>query len=149
METPMRFFAKVRAADLECPNCGTLIRFGQGRYQTRHWKPHLSRLTCSSCRRVYIIGLLAWPVQLGGKTKPTVPADHLPGARVRAQMRAELQMRAEGGGFWATTPKGWRAEQTNLTCRCATVPDQPVTHDESCPFFAEQELASLLPQPSA
>lgn len=143
MDGPTHFYARIRAADLECPRCGVLIRFGQGRNQTRQWHAGTARLTCFHCRKVFIIGLLAWPVQLGGRTHPTVPADHLPGPRVRAQMRAEA------GGFWMTTPKGWRAEQTNLTCRCATVPDQPVTHDESCPFFAEQALASLLPQPPA
>lgn len=91
----VRFFARVRAFDLECPNCS---RVDQIRPSTRGepgkaaaFHPGLSRWTCPGCQRTYVIGLVAWSAR---KAAPIPPVDQVPGPRELAQLREE------GWGWW-------------------------------------------------
>jgi len=106
-----RFYARVHVFDCACPACGHLIRAkragAKGAYQ-----PTISRLQCPSCERIFIVGLVCWPVKVGGHHghKPTRPADQLPGPRER------LALRNQGGGFWPPTPiSRTRARTSNVS----------------------------------
>jgi hypothetical protein len=131
VERATRFFARLLSFDLECPRCGKVYQIRatnqRGKYQrvgettsgkglrVDAWDPVTSRFTCTNLphcdSRVYILGLLAWPVGKG-KVAQGTPKDQIPHPRQLAQMRKE------GGGWWMaeedriTTP---RTLETNLT----------------------------------
>jgi hypothetical protein len=113
-----KFYARVHSADVACPSCGLLLRFGKGVRGTtpKAYQHKTSRLKCPSCDTVYLIGLIAWPVKTSGRLGHTRPADQLPGPRERLQLRQMI------GGIWPTERIArWRAEQSNLTgpeCDC-------------------------------
>ncbi len=95
-----RFYARVHSFDAACPACGRLIRAGQAQGTKGVWKANIAQATCSECRRSFIVGLLFWPIKVGGGQpgrRPTRPADQLPGPRER------LAYRNQAGGFWPRT----------------------------------------------
>ena len=114
-----RFFARVHGFDAACPACGHLMRAGQAQGEKGVYTPRISQARCPSCERRFIVGLLLWPIAVGGGQpgrRPTRPADQLPGPRER------LAYRTQGGGWWPTTPLNrTRAQTSNLTgpaCIC-------------------------------
>lgn len=82
-----------------------------------------------------IIGLIAWPVGLGGGTA-TIPRDQVPNERQLGQLRAEA------GGWWMpeqTRKKAHRPDDTNITARCSCAPGKENTsgQDPGCPIHGE------------
>lgn len=128
LPTGTRFFARVRAAILECPRCGTVLQFGQGKPTTvagtGHrcaWDKRTARLRCSDCGLVLMIGLLAWPVRKGGGKVASLPRDQVPNERQLAQLRAEAS------GFWLPEEQAQRrarAEDTNITSNDTGEPEE-------------------------
>lgn len=104
-----RFWARVRAFDLECPNCGTVTLVGQGRKCPKAWNQILSQLVCPGCERTWVVGLTLWSVK-PGIGAPVQPArDHVPGERVKAQLRQLIPT------FWPTKRVSKVPQHTNLT----------------------------------
>lgn len=113
-----RFFARLLSFDLECPHCGSVYQIRdthmkRGPRLKRAWSPLIGRFTCShpDCRRVYILGIVAWPVS-GGIAGQQPPEDQVPSPRQLAQMRKE------GGGWWMSDQDKQthaRPHTTNLT----------------------------------
>ena len=108
-------FARIDRFHCECPSCGSLVvaaidlrrsrerdilakrankqrrtqtsREHARQNRTHPYNPFLQTLTCPSCERVYIVGLLLWTPRRGSwKVRP--PADTLPNRRQIAQLRA-------------------------------------------------------------
>lgn len=135
-----RFFARVTAAVLECPRCGTVLQFGRtgshGRENTKGWDPTTARLKCHGCELTVLIGLLAWPVRVGGYTRRTAPMDQVPNERQLAQLRAEA------GGYWMeeeyAQPR-FKPEHTNVTARCFCAQDDrgELTIRPECPIHGK------------
>lgn len=121
-----RFFARPHALTMECPKCGVLLYLSDHARRgkpTPGWDPRTSRLRCTGCAKVYVIGILAWPVQKGtGRIQLTIPRDQVPDERQLAELRAM------GGGIWAPQDQAKprkRADDTNVTqirCRCGEEP---------------------------
>ena len=102
----VRFFARLRAFDLECPRCGIVYQVTQkqtrddARPSTCYDYP-TARFTCRACCMSWVLGLLAWPSE-GEAVVP--PSDQVPGPR-------ELpQLRREGWGWWLPARKDRPAE---------------------------------------
>jgi len=62
-----RFWARVRAFDIECPSCGKLTRH---QAPTKQWEPGCSRWRCSGCGCTLVIGVIAWLPQRGPAYTP-------------------------------------------------------------------------------
>lgn len=94
-----RFYAVPLAGRMECPQCSYLIIWGVGQQKSRtdqrYWNPVGSVLTCPQCKKVYHLGLLAWP---GGSRVTTAlegtPSDQVPNLRQLAELRQRT------GGWW-------------------------------------------------
>lgn len=95
-----RFFARLASFDLECPACGHVFQVrmrpnahpdarGRGVFD---WTT--ARFRCSACTRVYILGMLAWPIGPSKGVATTTPRDQVSNAR---QLSA---LRKEGQGWW-------------------------------------------------
>ena len=109
-----RFFARLQAFDLECPHCGTVYQIRMKPRKDRNWDPWTGRFHCTTknCARVYVLGILAWPIIAAPNAASATPADQVPGPRQLAQMRKE------GGGWWLPDEEGQRytrPHETNLT----------------------------------
>jgi len=127
-----RFYARVHAFDAACPSCGFMIRAGQAQGQKGVYTPRIAQASCPQCHRPYIVGLVLWPIKVGGGQpgrRPTRPADQLPGPRER------LAYRNQAGGWWPKTSLDrTRAETSNITgpeeesCGC----DPDGEHSPSC-----------------
>lgn len=119
IQKAVRFFARLASFDMECPHCGDVyqIRLGTARSGGKrdpNWDPQTGRFTCTNkhCGRVYILGILAWPIIKSPRVASQPPADQVPHPRQLAQMRKE------GGGWWLDDTDGqrWaRPLETNLT----------------------------------
>lgn len=119
LQAATRFFARAVSFDLECPHCGDVYQIRAGKARQRsvkdpNWDPYTGRFTCTNkdCQRVYIIGLVAWPVIAARHVASATPADQVPHPRQLAQLRRE------GGGWWMPDPEGQRyarPHETNLT----------------------------------
>lgn len=118
-----RFYARVHAFDAACPACGYLIRAGAAQGTKGVYSANIAQAQCPGCRKSFIVGLLLWPIAVGGGQRgrhPTRPADQLPGPRER------LAYRNQAGGWWPKTSiKRTRAETSNVAgpeedaCTCA------------------------------
>ena len=123
LQASVRFFARPESFTLECPRCGQVHRIRKGR-PTSCWNPDTARFTCINmkCRKTYVIGLLAWPVSVGGRnTATTTPRDQIPTPRQLAQLRKE------GGGWWLPESERQRfsvVEEANLTLEQERPDDQ-------------------------
>lgn len=126
-----RFFARLHAFDLECPHCGDVypVRIGEarkkGKKETPNWDPWTGRFTCTNnrCGKVYVLGILAWPIVAAPNVASATPADQVPNPRQLAGLRRE------GGGFWmpdAERQKYPRPHETNIT----TEMDRPEDEDD-------------------
>lgn len=120
MRTPFppdseRFYARVRAAQLECPRCGNLLAFNTNEIRGCTWNPRTNRLNCNPCGLTVQLGILAWPVLEGGAAHhPTPPRDQVPNERQLAQLRG-------WGGTWmpdSQRVKAKRAPHSNITAKC-------------------------------
>lgn len=132
LQRATRFFARLVSFDIECPHCGTIY---QVRYVGRRrrnplgaaqWDPWTARLQCGTCRRSYVLGVVAWPIRRGINTANAPPRDQVPSPRQLAQLRAE------GGGWWMPDEEGQtelRPTETNLTTE-EERPDAETTEDD-------------------
>jgi predicted RNA-binding Zn-ribbon protein involved in translation (DUF1610 family) len=114
-----RFFARLHSFDLECPHCGDVyvVRMGSTRKRSEkhpNWDPTTGRFTCTNkdCGRVYVLGILAWPIVKAPRVASATPEDQVPHPRQLAALRRE------GGGWWLPDSAGQRyarPSETNLT----------------------------------
>ena len=110
-----RFFARLESFALECPNCGRVYYIRPDR-RSPAWEPRLARFTCASkygCDKVYVLGILAWPLQQTAKVATQTPRDQVPTPRQALELR-----RQHAGGWWLSDEdrQKWdRPEVTNLT----------------------------------
>lgn len=123
IEKATRFFARLVSFDLECPHCGDVysVRGGTARKKgtgsrdyDANWDPMTGRFKCTNklCGRVYLLGMLAWPIIRAPHVASATPEDQVPSPRQLAQMRRE------GGGWWLQDGEGQRYKrphETNLT----------------------------------
>lgn len=113
IEKSTRFFARPESFTLECPRCGQVYRIQVGK-KAACWDPTTSLFRCTGkqgCNKVYLIGLLAWPVSPRAWIKG-VPRDQVPHPRQLAQMRSE------GGGWWLpddAIQRYARVDESNIT----------------------------------
>lgn len=124
-----RFFARPLSFDLECPRCGRVYQIRM-RESSDNWDPTTSRFRCTepNCLKVYVIGLLAWPISSAVRKKDlATPEDQVPGPRELAQLRRE------GGGYWLAdeaAQKHGRPHTTNLTTDTRPVRSDDPDDDE-------------------
>lgn len=126
LQKATRFFARLMSFDLECPKCGEVysIRAGNNRRlktKSPNWDATTGRFTCttSDCGKVYVLGILAWPVKAASYVASQPPIDQVPNPRQLAKMRRE------GQGWWMADDQSItlrRPLETNLT----TELDRPV-----------------------
>jgi hypothetical protein len=132
-----RFFARVIAAILECPRCGTVQGFGPGlKIRQARWDSRSSSLRCSDCGISVTIGMLAWPRLTGGADPKTRPRDQVPNERQLAQLRALAS------GIWMGpehAKRRHRPDDTNITALCTCKPGTEYTEqrDHNCPLHAD------------
>ena len=139
----VRFFGRIASAQMECPACGTVMRFGGRGRQARYWNKMTNRVKCPSCSRTYQLGLLAWPVRRK-RGSYTVPHDQLPNDRQRGEIRAQM------GSVWMTAPRTHWSENTNLTCTCQPGgSDNWVPPHPHCPLHGDEGLSAVVPDPPA
>ena len=97
----MRFFARIRRADLECPRCGTCYVIGDGatgraaktnqkRRRTGKWEPKLQRFRCRDCGFVGIIGVVMYRAPQGGGKNIFPPEDIQPTIAQALSLRRNL-----------------------------------------------------------
>lgn len=120
-----RFFARLERATLECPRCGHVYTITT-RQPSANWDPATARFTCTNktpqCARVYVLGVVAWPIAAVPHVASATPRDQVPHERQLAQLRRE------GGGWWLAPEAAQRRprpDETNLTLE-ETRPD----HDD-------------------
>jgi hypothetical protein len=104
-----RTFARLTAFDVACPRCGTVDSVSCLRpwwKRKANFDPWRSRWRCRTCRRVFAVGVVLWPVSnAGGRPRESRPADTIP----TTQELLGLQLVAE---------RGWN-DPVNLTCECS------------------------------
>lgn len=136
----IRFFARVLTFDCECPTCGAILRATGGglgvgdrvsrahREQGAIWNVVTGRLRCPSCRRLYVAGLLLYPVDVHNGRQIRPPEDRVPSALQRAALRSLRE------GFLMPDPRK-PGEHANvaLESRC-TCPEGAWSED--CPAHA-------------
>lgn len=136
LQRATRFFARPERFLLECPHCGMVYRCNSTLKQM-WWDPWTSTFTCNrrsqtpaagdgigGCGRVYVIGIVAWPVTQRSRRSPTLPKDQIPGPRELSQLRAD------GSGWWLSDEdkqKYPEVRESNLT----TELDRPVALAET------------------
>jgi ribosomal protein S27AE len=85
----LRFFCKIKNADLACPRCGQIARLST--QVKSNWDPRVSRFHCGGCGISLVLGIIAWAPDTGPAMPPkdTVPnlleSHALRGHLVRAQ----------------------------------------------------------------
>lgn len=124
IEKATRFFARPESFTLECPRCGLVYRVQVGKKAT-HWDPTTSLFRCtakSGCNKVYLIGLLAWPVSPRAWIRG-MPKDQVPHPRQLAQMRRE------GGGWWLPDEEQQRYSRVDES-NIALEPERPQQEDD-------------------
>ena len=103
-----RTFARLTAFDVACPECGTVdcVKHGRPWWKRKtNFNPWLSRWRCRSCRRVFAVGVVFWPVtRAGNRPRERRPVDTIPTKR-------ELY------GLREIVDRGW-TEPVNLACEC-------------------------------
>jgi len=132
-----RFFARIRAFDISCPNCGQIYQIGQGsRTLKTAWDSSTDRFACRKCKHTFVIAVLAYSPPAGVRR---LPPDHTLSPRESLILR-ELQ----GTGFWAREELlDNKAEvnvvvRTSCTCRQVGTDDRPTTFvDGKCPVHGD------------
>lgn len=136
-----RFFAHIRALDLECPRCGYVYTFSQT--YNRHgisaaWDSQTNRFRCHACYLAMGLGVLGWPLAPGGKllrAEDAVPTVHQ--ARELKVLQAAMRRQAQGYELDPTDltiPRitGRAPRNIVLTDECSCDPAAPYAHP-SCP----------------
>lgn len=104
-DAPVRFFARLRAAVLECPGCGRLYELRPAPREhhrqdalvsRRYWDALSGRFACPGCGKAYQLGIVAY--ELAQRASATIPADWRP---TPAQA---LWMRDRARGWLNTDP---------------------------------------------
>lgn len=119
LDAQRRFYAVPEAGRMECPQCGTIILWGkgQGHPDHRYWNEIACTLRCPACRTTYQLGVLAWPLRVGGDSGAAEDQ--------QADMRQLAQIRARAGGVYMALSKA-RKEKANryspAGCTCAPLP---------------------------
>lgn len=138
-----RFYADPYRRLLECPACGKLLRLERSPKGTKQptFDPRTSRLRCTECGKVFVIGLVAWPVRQGSGQTATKPRDQVPNERQLGELRAG------GLGCWlgSDQPKpARRPDNTNITasCTCRYGTAGTPAQDPNCPMHGGDEVGS-------
>lgn len=110
-----RFFARLRAFDLECPACGEVAKVG---YKSPwNFSTRTSRFKCEYCQKVFTMGILAW--SSAHSTHVKRPPDHIP------TVEQAIALRRLVGGWWMETARHHK-DPANLVmkagCNCVGVP---------------------------
>ena len=122
----LRFFARIEKFHMECPKCaGMIFSHTSSRRRTLGFNSLTGRVTCSGCRFLMALGLLAYPV-----TRDVVgyrrPADQKP------TWGELLQLRELYGGHYIAEAKR-PSDHLNLyveaECRC-----EPDDRGRPCPI---------------
>lgn len=128
-----RFFARVKAAVLECPRCGWMLDVsivGKGRRTSRNpWDARSSTIRCPGCQSSFVLGLIAWPIAWGTWDR-ALPRDQVP---TLEQARELTRLRNQASGVWLEETKPpQRADETNLTGKVCTCPEHRISL--TCPI---------------
>lgn len=73
---PRRIYGRIDSGYVECPKCGCLMALGfhsaQSVRRPEVYHPATGVLRCpgANCGRVYVLGILAWPLRGGGRGGP-------------------------------------------------------------------------------
>lgn len=131
-----RFFARLLSCDLECPHCGAVYQIRARRNGQRRDTPIVydwttGRLTCGACMKVYVLGLVAWPVAPAPKVATGTPRDQVP------NLRQLSELRKDGGGWWL--PQADRItraipDETNLTTELDRRPGEALYEEDPDEF---------------
>lgn len=88
------FFARIRAIDLECPQCADVFQVTHSSGPPRAYEYTTGRFRCPTCHLVLQLGVLAWPVaRQTGRAWPIAPD-------WRVTPRIALALRRRSPGFW-------------------------------------------------
>lgn len=151
----LRLFARIDRFTCECPRCGQIIRahfdapisqvrrkLAQRVRESRNhggqrltYNPLTSRLRCPSCKRVFGVGLLLYPVHERAQARQ--PYDTQPTYRQLAALRQQ------GGGFLLSRPIKGRDSVNVVTqgiCRCLFGRVDPI-----CPVHGWEEQIGPVP----
>lgn len=130
-----RFFARVRAADLECPACGEILSFRSGGETHQFhcdWEPHIGHIKCRSCKAAYILGIVAWRSKFKDR-----PDDQTPTFRQSRVLRSVM------AGLGHST-KYTTIEAANIfsdeECTCDVSPSGDVRRQLTCPVHNPEAL---------
>jgi uncharacterized C2H2 Zn-finger protein len=140
-----RFFARIDRFTCECPSCGLVIvaQLDATRHRSRDdetnrvrrrprrarevtYNALTQRLACPRCRKVYQIGLMAYPVVPRSK-KAVEPSDTIPSPRQFLAIRQQA-----GVGFWAIDAKP-SGEEVNLALDVPCTCPKPYGWHAGCP----------------
>lgn len=122
-----RFYAVPERGRMECPKCGTVLRWGLTTGQKwGDWNPLTSTLRCTRCGMRFVLGIVAWPIHLGYQGRwPTSPSDQL------GTVRELIEARQQAGGFWMRERRTRPDQSANWYisegCTCA-----PLLWRETC-----------------
>jgi hypothetical protein len=104
-----RFFARLRSFDLSCPRCNTVDSVSALRpwwKRKANFNPWRSRWECRSCRKVFAVGVVLWPVsRAGNRPREDRPIDTIP----TKQELLGLQLAVE---------RGWTDAVNVVACEC-------------------------------
>jgi hypothetical protein len=147
-----RFWAKVTEFTCECPKCGKVLHArthgNPSRRKSRfpYWDPRTGRLECpqpnGGCGKVFVVGLILWPVRVGIGPRVVAPRDSVPNERQLAQLRAMAEQGPGGAGWWMpqAMAKGiTRPDDTNITASCSCKPgtENTLSQDINCPIHGD------------
>lgn len=97
LRNPVRFFARIHSATLECPFCGRVLMLGKGQRDAAAFNKVTSTVKCTDvgrrdtvgCGRKFLIGVIAWPLRVGGRQPiAQTPPDQIPEPHQLAEIRA-------------------------------------------------------------
>lgn len=87
-----RFFARILAADISCPDCGEVHSLSLNKSGS-YWDKRVSKFKCTKCGKSWILGVLAWKPKLGNTT---VTMDQTPNREEARALREERWITGQG-----------------------------------------------------
>lgn len=115
-----RLFARIHAADFECPRCGRIVRIRQGR-KTPGYNARTGAYTCPDCSVCVQLGVLLYPVAAARAARLATPDDWIPTIRQAAalrQLQTAIYLGEANRRPRNTTPANLRGPE----CTCQAVP---------------------------